>query len=759
MSQDSEVPPDYTPTRPEVLVSPLPDRLSYLNNDAVEGELYVKGVTETGQGDQNLSMISIRLRLTDKLPSHSPLLLYNTPWHAIYAPSKPGFSEKSRFSPSDGYRFNLPLEGSNLPGCLHLTDRGDGEVQWELEVNIRQGSESRFEDIRSSHEIHLTPYDNGDDNDGLSKQAQGGGSEKSRLGDLQDVTEELVDNEAGMRVRMVLARTSTRSNESLPFGVEISRLEHTPEASNKLKSLRRVKVEWWRRVRTPVLRSTTSNQTAGPSSRLIDAEQQGYLNILHRSGKSCRYSAEKPVRLLFELPPLTNITQMPGHDTCGDITQETPYHNISFFVKVIVGFQGQDQNELEMSRVIEVQRAKWQETAAQDPGQSTDATNDVEISALVSSDLVDEDYPMTDEVRQQAYRLKGVDIVGETGTFRLDGPGAGPSGSVAGAADPELPSFEAAARDGRPPTFMQAIAAEPGNSSATGAQTDEHGGDLPTFTESQSLLARQSNQLSGPGASSVVGSDASCTGLSSRRTPPPTLLTAELATWKEFDGYETFSQPPPAAMESLGASGVMDIDTPDMNELDPAALQDRIQLMESLGLGEGSRVIDTQEDMPPGFDEPSLPALPNAIMPHHQRNRTHQAGHRRGSTDAHAESPPAFPDDTATPSAVAGRAASQERNAPSSQQHLHPPPSFAASEAAEAQGMNARGPLPILAHPAAQAAPSRQGPQAQPPTERVNDGIQTPDLPPSYSNDDTVHHTGHHAEMVSPPLDAPPSYN
>lgn len=701
---------------------------------------------------------SIRLRLTDKLPSHSPLLLYNTPWHTIYAPSKLGFSEKSHIASSDGYRFNLPLEGSNLPGCLHLTDRGDGEVQWELEVNIRQGSESIFEDIRSSHEIHLTPYEHGDDNDGLSKHAQRS-SEKSRLGDLRDVTEESIEYDAGMRVRMVLPRSSTRNNESLPFGVEISKLDDTSEASNKLKSLRRVKVEWWRRVRTPVFQPTTSNQTAGPSNRLVDVEQQEYLSILHRSGKSCRYSAEKPVRLLFELPPLTNITQMPGHDTCGEITQDTPYHNISFFVKVIVGFQGQEQNELEMSRVIEVQRAKWQETLSQEPGQSTSTMYDVETSALVSSDIDDEDYPMTDAVRQQAYRLKGVDIVGETGTYRVDEVGAGPSGSTAAAGDPELPSFEAAARDGRPPTFMQAIAAERGNVSATGTSTDEIDGDLPSFNESQSLLTRQNNQATGLGVSQASDRDASRTGLSSRRTPPPTQLTGELATWKEFDGYETFSEPPPAAMESLGASGVMDIDTPGMNELDSSALQDRIQLMESLGLGEGSRVIDTQEDMPPGFDEPSLPALPNAIMPHHQRNRTHQSGHRRGSTDAHAESPPAFPDDTATGSAAAGGAEAEERNVPSSQQHLHPPPSFAASEAAEAQGVNATGPLPILAHPPAHATQSRRGSQAQPVAERVIDGNQTPDLPPSYSNDDTVRHTGHHAHMIPPPpLDAPPSY-
>lgn len=55
MSQDPSAPPGYTPSQPEVLVSPLADRLSYLNHDAVEGQVYVKGIAETGKGDQALS--------------------------------------------------------------------------------------------------------------------------------------------------------------------------------------------------------------------------------------------------------------------------------------------------------------------------------------------------------------------------------------------------------------------------------------------------------------------------------------------------------------------------------------------------------------------------------------------------------------------------------------------------------------------------------------------------------------------------------
>ena len=57
MSQEIGAPPDYTPSQPEVLVSPLADKLSYLNHDAVEGEVYVKGISDRAQASQALSMM------------------------------------------------------------------------------------------------------------------------------------------------------------------------------------------------------------------------------------------------------------------------------------------------------------------------------------------------------------------------------------------------------------------------------------------------------------------------------------------------------------------------------------------------------------------------------------------------------------------------------------------------------------------------------------------------------------------------------
>lgn len=624
-----------------------------------------------------------------------------------------------------------------------MTERGDGEVQWELDVSLRRraGAGGVYEDIRSTHEIHLTPFDNEDNSTSKLAQCSFG---KSTMNGQEDVTEESIDDEAGMRLRVVTPRAYTRNDESLPVGIEISKLDPQSAATTKLKSLRRVKLEWWRRVTTPTASAVSTSQEAGPSNRPVEEGQQEYLTILHRSGKSCRYSAEQPVRLLFELPPLTNITQMPGHDSCGEITQDTPYHNTSFFVKIIAGFVGQEQNELVILRDIEVRRALWR-----DPAVGSGTINHIEedeTPMMVSSDLEDDDYPMTDAVRQQAYRLKGVDIVGECGTYRpSEGGEAGPSGSGGGNVDSELPTFEAAARDERPPTFMQAIGEEPGIARRS-SDGDPGEGELPSFHESQLHAAGQVAR--GRAEDSGIGMGAS--RMNGRQTPPPTQLTGELATWREFDGYETFSQPPPAAVESLGASGVMDmprdLDTMDLAQLDPAALQDRMQLMERLGLGEGSRVIDTQEDMPPGFDEPSLPALPNAIMPHHARNRARRQSHRRLSIEVDTDSPPAFPTDTAVMGATPGAAETREPDA-AARQHLHPPPSFAASEAAEAQGVNATGPLPILAPPAhsptnGQASQGRHG----------QNGNHTPDLPPSYSNDATPRH-----EHV-PPMDAPPSY-
>lgn len=85
------------------------------------------------------------------------------------------------------------------------------------------------------------------------------------------------------------------------------------------------------------------------------------------------------------------------------------------------------------------------------------------------------------------------------------------------------------------------------------------------------------------------------------------------------------------------------------------------ELMEQLGLGHGTRVVDLHDDMPPGIDEPSLPALPGFGTPQNY----HQA--------------PTFVD------SFSGEVVGHEP-----QVELDHPPSFDASEAAEAVGGVAR---------------------------------------------------------------------
>lgn len=133
--------------------------------------------------------------------------------------------------------------------------------------------------------------------------------------------------------------------------------------------------------------------------------------------------------------------------------------------------------------------------------------------------------------------------------------------------------------------------------------------------------------------------------------------------------------------------------------------------------------------MPPGIDEPSLPALPHALMPHHIRQRQRSVSHVNVAADGgpHIDlAPPLQP-------------------FPAS---AHPPPpSFAASEAAEAQGFPAGLPIgPPAADPVSIGGGGGGGshleigtssiqshtPDHPPPLYTTGQGITTADLPPSY---------------------------
>lgn len=116
-----------------------------------------------------------------------------------------------------------------------------------------------------------------------------------------------------------------------------------------------------------------------------------------------------------------------------------------------------------------------------------------------------------------------------------------------------------------------------------------------------------------------------------------------------------------------------------------AAPTDPAALMEQLGLGHG-RVVDLQDDLPPGIDEPSLPALPgfgNGGVTSGLGIGVGGVGVGGGGAGNNAA--PRFMDPFAAPDREDGHG------------HAHPagheldhPPSFDASEAAEAVGGVAR---------------------------------------------------------------------
>lgn len=548
--------------------------------------------------------------VVNTLPGLPTLTSAASSWITLHDATKQRAS-KEPSSSAHSFPFAIPLS-LDAPCCLHLEDPDGGEVRWELEVCVEQIGSG---ETRETHPLHLLPFD----------LATNPSDSRSYITEEAVASRMFSEGQSGFEVRLVMAHGSIRSDQSLPLGIEIRQTGDRSTVANKLRSVRRVRVEGWRVV--------DLLGAQGSSSQSSSADRR---TLLYHSGKGCRFSESQAIRLLFEVPTI-NVS-------CGSITQRTVYHSIKFLVRAIVGFAGNANEDVVVEKELVVEKPLW------------NGSNEIESTPLDPTMFADAE-PADDEARRMAYRLKGIDLAGEGGTFR-------PS------IDPDLPPFDGSAMSGN---------------AAAGPSTEA---GLPTFTESQQQSTAQHGAAPlSPG-------------------PPAPYLSGELATWVECDGYETFSEPPPPAIASVGASGSMD--------LPPNGRQDateQLRLVEALGLGHGTRVIDTEEDMPPSIDEPSLPALPNAILPHHQVSTRA----RRYST---------LPPEAMSPSEPAAEPV--VRPSTRSNTISGAPPTFAASEAAERQGLAATGPI--------QNEPQHDEPEAN--------GYLPP---PSYS-------TG------PPPLGAPPGY-
>ena len=690
-------------------------------------------------------------------------------------------NEKRREAEGDqgnhgGLPFSIDLNDDDrgdqtLPGCIHLLQAGLGQVVWRLEVRAKARQTGVSGDTSSTgieyvdaFDIHLTP---------CQRPAEGSYLSQSEAGPSGTSTKEtsftITGNEphaAASACQMTLNMTDVVNTESVAVGVEISSDPRgmSEQGIKWLRGLRSVRIQWWRRVRVrqgDALQASDSSQQPGNDYR-------DSLTLLHKSGKLCRYSnnAERPIRLVFELPPLHNVifknhsASSIGGVGCGDISQETPLHSTEFFVRVIVESRGggtstpsqqassssvtastyallSEGDPVVLEHAIRILPPTWDQvmpyivTSADRHSLSDSAA--IAIAIEENGDLQDiSGDPHQADARHRAYRLKGSDIVGETGTFRQEMSGASGSGQ-------QPPAFESAASERLPPS-SEAVALDPPPFAEVAGHVDEA---LPTFDESELSQQAQPGSTARRGNEEhTAGSSASqSTALDPLRNPRPAVRSGVLANWREYDGYETFSAPPPAASVSLGLSGSMDppssydVDAkPGHGDTTLGGVDQRAMLLEQLGLGEGTRVIDTHEDMPPGFDEPSLPSLPNAVMPHHRRGILRRtaidaAGSQTNQVPGHNESspPPAFSPDANSRSETTDQGSTQATE--NNDRAVLPPPSFDASEAAEARGIAATGPEPIMLN-------VERTPVAEPPRElayHTSDGM-TP-APPVYSMD------------------------
>jgi hypothetical protein len=162
----------------------------------------------------------------------------------------------------------------------------------------------------------------------------------------------------------------------------------------------------------------------------------------------------------------------------------TPYHDVSFFVRATFGFGALGEaapRELQdwvLQQDIQIRPKAFEYAAAPGPADEGD------IAGSSSAAMNDED------LAKEAYRQKGLDIVGTGGTFRaeeLDQPPEFEAGPSHASQAPGLPSFtesEAIAAVGQAP-FPRATVVEQdmGGREARVGRPESLGGELATWVE------------------------------------------------------------------------------------------------------------------------------------------------------------------------------------------------------------------------------------------------------------------------------------
>ncbi len=343
---------------------------------------------------------SVQLNLTNELPDHPSIQLYEFPNHTLY-PSTESTSSTSDAPFPTASRFFVPMPpDSPLPGTLNLSSSKRGEIKWSLTVNLLLLSGEKHEE---TVQVEGTPQD-------------------TLITSPESPTEvEEVLEKDGVRARLLLDTERPRLGTLLRLGVEIRAMDRQktgvaglsaqPNPAVTLRPLRRVRVELFRKIRilTPSTSSEASSSTSSP------VEDRQHLTLLYASGKSLRYpgmnSRHLPLRVLFTIP--TTQLGSGADQPWGEITISTPYHDVQFFVRVSIGFDGPGSDWV-LEKPVTVRPKIWKEprTVVPQRGQQP-------VLGEGDSTAISEDSFLTDEeVARESYRLKGQDTVGTDGTVR-----------------------------------------------------------------------------------------------------------------------------------------------------------------------------------------------------------------------------------------------------------------------------------------------------------------------------------------------------
>jgi hypothetical protein len=503
----------------EVFVKGLGDRKG---NRGVK-TLYVDDHCLSLRHGPALTTRTARLELTDSLPDHPAVVLHKFEDAKLYPPPSGKTAESTSTSTStssslppayaDGHaqfstshRFSFPLPpslpsspASPIPGTLNLTAARRGEIKYTLVISLALSSGAVVEEVVP---VEGTPQDV---DVAHTHETDGEGTEVEAKKEAEAILER-----DGVRSRFVLETNTPRLGDLVRLGVEVKPMERQktgvaglssqPNPTETLRPLRRVRVELFRRVRI-LDRDDTSRASSSSSSTNDGGGGPEHLTLLFTTGKSLRFPGthrtRPPLRVMFTLPT-AQLGTVAG-DTYGEITSSTTYHRTTFFVRVTIGFGDNHASSIagpsshSLPPVASGSGSK--SGSAPHSASSTDAMKDWYIEQPVTirpklwveprrviihgghlpASGLGTDIPLDladlelDEATRAAYRAKGLDIVGDQGTYRApEVGGAGPSGQSHTRAEPEVGS-----RD-------EPVAVEP-------HAADGEGG-LPTFFESQAQI-------------------------------------------------------------------------------------------------------------------------------------------------------------------------------------------------------------------------------------------------------------------------------